>query len=321
MTARFALIAKRSHPLTWQKVRGWLALLLSLFLFPLPVGAVSVVDDTGVEVTLTQPARRIVSLAPHLTENLYAAGVGDRVVATVDYSDYPPEAARLPRVGGYSRLDLEAIVAYQPDLVVVWASGNPRDLVTRLAALGIPVYRSQPARLEDIPRTLRNLAELAGDPAAGEAAAEAFTQRMALLASRYSHRPPVRVFYQIWDRPLRTVGGQQILSDVMRLCGGTNVFGHLELLAPTVSVEAVLAANPEVIVASGMGEERPDWLDAWRAWPMLTAVRAENLVFIPPALLQRPTPRLLDGAERLCAALEEARRKRGDQPAALAGTK
>jgi len=268
---------------------------------------IQVIDDTGQSVAVATPAQRIVSLAPHVTENLFAAGVGDRVVAAVDYSDTPPDAAQLPRVGGYSRLDLERILAFQPDLVVAWASGNPADVVARIEALGIPVYRSQPNRLDDIAKTLRNLAYLAGNPAAGERAAQAFLARRDALAARYAGRAPVRVFYQIWDRPLRTIGGQQILTDVMRLCGGVNVFGALDALAPTVSVEAVLAADPEVIVASGMGEERPDWLDAWRAWPQLTAVRADNLVFIPPALLQRPTPRLLDGAEQLCTALEAAR--------------
>lgn len=288
---------------------GMVLLLFSLGLLGVRAFAqpIRVIDDTGQPVVLAAPAQRIVSLAPHVTENLFAAGVGDRVVAAVDYSDTPPEAARLPRVGGYSRLDLERILAFQPDLVVAWASGNPADVVARIEALGIPIYRSQPNRLDAIAKTLRNLARLGGNPDAGEAAARAFLARRDALAARFAGRPPVRVFYQIWDRPLRTIGGQQILTDVMRLCGGVNVFGTLDSLAPTVSVEAVLAADPEVIVASGMGEERPDWLDAWRAWPQLTAARADNLVFIPPALLQRPTPRLLDGAERLCAALEQAR--------------
>lgn len=275
------------------------------------VGAqMSVTDDLGRTVTLLRPAERIVSLAPHLTENLFTAGVGEKVVAVVDYSDYPPEAATRPKVGGYTRIDLEAILAARPDLVVAWASGNPPAVIERLEALGVPVYLSQPQRLEDVARTLEQLGRLGGNPQAGEAAAKAFRAKAAALRATYADRPPVSLFYQIWDQPLRTVSGRQIVSEVMHLCGGRNVFAALEALAPVVSVEAVLAADPEVIVASGMGEARPDWLDAWRRWPSLTAVARDNLFFIPPELLQRPTPRLLEGAEALCRLLEEARGRR-----------
>jgi iron complex transport system substrate-binding protein len=121
----------------------------------------------------------------------------------------------------------------------------------------------------------------------------------------------VTVFYQIWDRPLMTVNDHHLISDAIRLCGGRNVFGGLAQLAPTIGVEGVLAADPEVIVASGMGESRPDWLDQWKRWPRLAATAAGNLYFIPPELIQRHTPRILDGATRLCGFLEEARAKRG----------
>jgi iron complex transport system substrate-binding protein len=271
---------------------------------------IAVRDDTGQIVRLAGPARRIVSLAPHVTENLFAAGAGAYVVGAVEYSDYPAAAKKLPRVGGYSRLDLEAIAALKPDLVVGWESGNAPAHLARLRALGLPVFLSQPRRIDDVAASIERLGELAGTSAAANEAAKAFRARQAELRARYATRPPVRTFYQIWVEPLMTVNGDHLISDVMRLCGGDNVFAGLGQLAPTVTVEAVLAADPEAIVASGMGEARPEWLDTWRRWPSLQAVARGNLFFIPPDLVQRHTPRILDGAERLCTHLETARSHR-----------
>ena len=273
-------------------------------------GEIVVTDTSGVIVKLAAPAKRIVSLAPHITELLFAAGAGSRVVGTVDYSDYPPAARALPKVGGHA-LDLEAIVALKPDLILGWASGNAAASVARLRSLGLTVHLSEPNRIEDIAGELERIGILAGTAATANAAAKAFRQRYAKLTARYSQRPPVVVFYQIWKQPLMTVNGKQIISDAIRLCGGRNVFAQLPILAPTVTVEAVIAANPEAIVASGMGESRPEWLDDWRRWTTLAAVARDNLYFVPPDLIQRHTPRILDGAEQLCTHLEAARGKRG----------
>jgi len=267
-------------------------------------------DDSGAEVHLKQPARRIVSLAPHITEILFAAGAGDRVVGTVDYSDYPEAANRIARIGSYTNLDLETILALKPDLVIGWQSGNSPSHLEPLKRLGIPLFLSEPDHLEDVAANLEQFGELAGTSNVAGPAAAAFRARLAHLRQHYSGRPQVRTFYQIWAEPLLTVGGSQIIGSAIRLCGGVNVFGQLSPMTPTVSIEAVLAADPEVIVASGMGESRPDWLDAWRRWPKLTAAARDNLFFIPPDLIQRHTPRLLDGAERLCRDLETARERR-----------
>jgi iron complex transport system substrate-binding protein len=273
-------------------------------------GEIVVTDVSGASIRLVAPAKRIVSLSPHITELLFAAGAGDRVVGTAEYSDYPPQAAKLPRVGGHA-LDLEAVVALKPDLVMGWQSGNAAAAVARLRALGLTVHLSEPGRIEDIAGELERIGLLAGTGATADAAAKAFRERYAKLAARYSRRPPVAVFYQIWKQPLMTVNGKQIISDAIRLCGGRNVFADLPILAPTVTVEAVIAVDPEVIVASGMGDSRPEWLDDWRRWKTLAAVARDNLYFVPPDLLQRHTPRILDGAEKLCAHLEAARGKRG----------
>ncbi|QID19184.1 cobalamin-binding protein [Nitrogeniibacter mangrovi] len=275
--------------------------------------AIDVVDDMGDTVHLDAPARRIVSLAPHLTELIYAAGAGERLVAAVEYSDYPPKAKALPRIGSYTNADLEAVVAQHPDLVVSWRSGNPPTQIERLRALGIPVYVNEPRDLDAVAHTLRQIGRLAGTGAVADAAADAFEARQAALRTRYASQAPVGVFYQIWDQPLMTINGQHLISAVIRLCGGRNVFADLDLLAPKIGVESVLVADPEVIVASGMGEARPEWLDAWRRWPQLTAVKRDNLFFIPPELIQRHTPRILDGATRLCEQLDTARRRRPAQ--------
>jgi len=286
-----------------------LALPLCLMLVAAASAAgVSVDDDTGHRVRLAHPAQRIVSLAPSTTELLYAAGAGGRLVGAVDYSDYPPAAKRVPRVGSAGSLDLEAIAAVHPDLVLAWAGGNSRDQVARLDALGIPVFWADPQRLTDIPSVLERIGRLAGTGSTAREAAQAWRARLAALRKRYARRSKVRVFYQIWDRPLMTVNGRQMISDVLRLCGGVNVFADLPAVAGTVSREAVLAADPQVIIVSGAGAARPAWLAAWRHWPQLSAVELGQLYVVPPDIIQRQGPRILDGAERVCHDLQRARR-------------
>jgi iron complex transport system substrate-binding protein len=263
-----------------------------------------VADDFGNEVRLASPAARIVSLSPHLTELLYAAGAGARVVGAVDFSDYPPEAAALPRVGGDAGIDLEAVLALRPDLVVAWPNAGSLRAVNRLAGLGLPVFRSEPRELEHIASTLERLGLLAGAQSQAGQAAASFRRRAAELERRYVGRAKVRVYYQVWDRPLLTVNGDHVISKVMRMCGGENVFAALPLIAPEIDREAVLRADPEVIVTSGSG------LDSWKAFPGLAAAASGQLHYIPAALIQRHTPRLLEGAERLCAVLDSARRAR-----------
>jgi len=271
---------------------------------------ISVTDDSGATVRLAAPAKRIVSLAPHVTETLFAIGAGERIVGTVDYSDYPEAAKKITRVGGYSRIDLEAVAALKPDLVIAWESGNAKAHVDKLRALGLPLYVTQPNRIDDVATSLERYGQLTGNGEAGRLAALRFRERLEGLRSRYAARPKVRTFYQIWKQPLMTVGSQQIITDAIRLCGGENVFAALQTMAPTVTVEGVIAANPEVIVASGMGESRPEWLDDWKRWTSIAAVARDNLFFVPPELIQRHTPRLLEGTERLCQHLETARSRR-----------
>lgn len=286
-----------------------LALLAGL-VGPAAADEVCAIDDTDREVCLAAPAERIAALSPGATELLFAAGAGERVVAVVDHSDYPPEASELPSVGSHERLDLERLVALQPDLVIGWVTGNPVEQVERLERLGVPVFRIEPRSFEGIATALERLARLAGNEAQGRLAAQRFRQGLAELAARHAGASPVTVFYQVWDSPLMTVNDEHLIGKVVRLCGGVNVFGGLSRLVPRIDEEALLAADPEVILAGGRGEENRSWLEYWQRFPELTAVARDNLFFVPPSLLQRPTPRLLEGSRLLCERLEVARGRR-----------
>lgn len=268
---------------------------------------ICVVDDAQREVCLQAPAQRIATLSPGATELVFAAGGGEHVVAVVAFSDYPPAARALPSVGGHNRLDLERLLTLQPDLAIVWASGNPAEQTSALEALGIPLFYLEPHGFEGIAQALERLARLAGSDAEGQRAAADFRRAMAGLAERHRDAEPVSVFYQVWNKPLMTVNDSHLIGQVIRLCGGRNVFAELPRQIPRIDIEAVLAADPQAILAGGMGEENREWLTAWQAYPGLQAVQQGNLFFIPPSLVQRPTPRLLEGARLLCAHLETAR--------------
>jgi iron complex transport system substrate-binding protein len=289
---------------------GFLLSLACLLVSPDAPAEIRVIDDTGKSVILAKPARRIVSLAPHVTELLYAAGAGSRLVGAVEYSDYPDDAKRIPRVGSGFGFDMEAIVAMQPDLIIAWQSGNPSWQVARLSGLGFPVFVTEPRRLDDVAGLLERLGRLAGTEAVATKVASEFRHQRAQLQAHYSGRPPVAVFYQVIDVTLLTVNGQHLINDVIDLCGGQNVFSDLPSLTPRVDVESVLQKNPDVILASGYAPLWPTWRERWRAWPAFSAAARGNLFFIPPDLIHRHSPRILQGAEQVCAALEKARESR-----------
>jgi iron complex transport system substrate-binding protein len=253
-------------------------------------------------------ARRIVSLAPHLTELMYAAGAGDRLVAAVDYSNYPLPARQLPRIGNSSGFDTEAILAFKPDLILAWRSGNPAASVERLHQLGLNVHVSEVSRLTEIPELVEELGRLAGSEAQARRRADEFRARYRQLAQRYAGAEPVPVFYQLIDEALLTLNGRHLVSDAIRLCGGQNVFSGLPALVTRVGMEDVLKADPRVIVAGGEEGAWPPWRERWLTWPRLAAVRERHLYFIHADLLHRAGPRMLEGAEQLCAALDRARR-------------
>lgn len=272
--------------------------------------AVSVVDDAGHTVRLNAPAMHIVSLAPHATELLFAAGAGKQVVGVSQFSNYPPAAEKISSVGGAASLDLERIIGLKPDLVVGWGSGSSAAQLARLRSLGIAVFESEPHDFETVATSLERLAALAGTDAIGQAAARTFRTELARLQKTYAARTPVRVFFQVWQSPLMTLNDAHLVSAAMHVCGATNIFGSLPQLAPTITVEAVLQADPDVI--AGSGSEQSDALKRWRRFPGMKAVARGNLLLLPGDTMTRAGPRIVDATRTLCNQLDAARLRLSD---------
>ncbi len=268
---------------------------------------VNVVDDAGNTISLEHPARRIISLAPHVTEILFAAGAGEYIVGVVNYSDYPVAALKITNIGSHTNFDLEAILALKPDLIVAWKSGNSEEKLNKLRSLGMTVFISEPRKFNDIATNIERLGLLTNTQQTAQRASDEFNQTYNKLKEKYKGVRKVRLFYQIWNQPVMTINGQHLISDVIRLCGGQNVFAALSTLAPKLDIEAVIAADPETIIANGTGNKRPEWLDRWRKWPHLQAVKNEHLYFVPADYMSRHTPRILQGAKILCEILEKIR--------------
>ena len=267
----------------------------------------TVTDFLGRPVTLKSPANRIVALAPHIVENLYSAGAGSKLVGVVSYSNYPPEANEVQEVGSYTAYSLETIVSLKPDLIVIWGSGNGMQTLEKLESLGIPVFVSEPRVLADIPRSIRLLGKLAGTESISEAEALRIEAEIKLLETEFGSGKQLDVLYQIWNDPLQTLNGDHLISQVIELCGGKNIFWDTKSLAPKISLESVLLRNPDVIVASGMSQARPEWLDDWLNYPSLQAVKSGALFYVDPDHIQRPTARVLLGARDLCEQLDSVR--------------
>jgi iron complex transport system substrate-binding protein len=269
--------------------------------------ALSLVDDGGHEVALAHPARRIVALAPHLTELAYAAGAGSRLVAVSKYSDYPPEALAKPVISDAFAVNYEALVKLRPDLVLVWGSGTSERIKSKLRTLGVPVYEIEVRNVAGLADTLRSIGRLAGTDAVAQARAQAITNDWAALRSAYAGRRPVRVFFQLWDAPLMTLNGQHLISSAITACGGTNVFGELPTLTATVSWEVAVQRDPELVVTAG-GAGEPARPGRWAEFPQVSATRHGEFGRIAGDRIARSGPRFVDGARELCTAIDRARR-------------
>ena len=270
--------------------------------------ATAVTDDSGRRIILTGTPERIVSLAPGATEMLFAAGAGERIVATVEYSDEPPAAKRIPRIGDSTAVDIERLVALRPDVIVVWPRGGNPSQIEKIARLGFPLYHQQIDTLADLPDSLRRLGDLAETREAAERAARRVEAKLAELDRKYAHEAPLAVFLQVWNRPVYTVGGTQMMSDALRLCGARNVFADIREPSPAVDVEAVIARNSDVIVAVAPPGVASAWLAEWRRFPGLSAVRNDRLIAFEDQRLSRLGPSAVDATEALCEALDAVRR-------------
>ena len=280
-------------------------------------------DDAGRAVVLEHPPTRVVTLAPNLTEFVYAVGAGSALVGAVSPSDYPQAARSVPVVGDSRRFDLERILTLKPDLVLAWYHGNADRGLAQLEAVGLRLYRIEPRRLDDVPRVLERVGDLLGHAEEGRARAGQMRAELSALRARHADVPTVSVFYQVWQSPLMTLNRQQIISDVIDLCGGRNVFAELPQLVPQLSTESVVALDPEAILAArqrtgddGGAERDPHHtlLAGWQRYPGLTAVQRRWLFTLPGDAVTRQGPRIVEGARAVCEALDTVRSERRSRP-------
>lgn len=283
--------------------------LLAVCLLPAAVWAVAVEDDRGATVSVAAPAERVVSLAPFITELVFAAGAGDRLVAVSEHSDYPEAASSLPRVGNAFSVNLERLLAARPDLVISWQSGIDPRIVERLESMGVSVFVLEPRDIDGVASALRRIGRLLGSGETADRRARDFTAQVAEIRQSYAGRSGVSVFYQISRQPLMTLNGRHMVTRILNLCGGMNVFEGMAPIAPTVNREQVLERDPDAILISGAGTQASESIDFWRRYSSMKAVRHDNVYAVDGDILNRQTPRLLDGIRQVCELLDRARGK------------
>jgi iron complex transport system substrate-binding protein len=303
-----------------RRSRRWRRFALAAALLVLGVDgrALTVVDDAGRTLTLDGPARRVVTLAPSLTELVFAAGGGDALVGTTALSDFPPAARRIARVGDAARLDVERVIALRPDLVLIWQRGNTSRELEQLETAGLRLFQLEPRRLDDVPRALERLGELLGHDDIARSRAGALRDTLARLRASHAGAVPVSVFYQVWQQPLMTINGAHLINDIVTLCGGRNVFAELGPLVPILSTEAVVAADPEVMLTASESASPAAWrreptnpsFATWRRHEAMVAVKRGWLYTLNGDAISRQGPRIVDGAAAVCAVLDEVRRER-----------
>lgn len=293
----------------WLNFKIALGLLVGAFALPLAADQMQrcAVDDAGQELCLAAPAQRIATLSPGATELTFAAGAGEQVIAGVNYSDYPPAALKLPLVGNHTRIDVEALLALKPDLIVTWVTGNPAAQMELLEELGLPMFAIEPRTFAGVSSAIERLSTLAGTEQEGFAEAERFRAGIAEISEQYRDAKPISVFYQVWETPLMTINNQHLIGKVLQLCGGVNVFADMPRLVPRISPEVVLKADPEVILTGSVDGISDQQLDHWKNYPRMRAVTNNNLFFVPASPISRPTPRLLEASRDICQKLDIAR--------------
>ena len=276
----------------------------------------TVTDDFGRHVTVSYPPQRIVSLAPGANAMLSAAGAGRQLVATIAYSGQPAAEERLPKIGTPDAIDVERLIALRPDVVVVWPDGNNPAQIATIERLGIPVYRQEAVTLDGIGDSLRRLGRLTGTGGVADREASALQAKLASLRREYSDlRPEPTVLLEVWNRPLYTVGGQELMSDALGVCGARNAFADLPQRAPAIGVEAVFARNPDIIIAAAPPGKGASWLAQWRRFPSLKAVRGGRLMAFEDQRLSGLGPGVVDATAAMCGEIAALMRQAGPAPA------
>ena len=288
---------------------------------------IQVTDYTGVQITRNKPTKRVIALAPHIVENIFSVGLGHQLVGVVSHSDYPEEAKEIPIVGHYNGYSLEKIVALKPDIVFIWASSNKHNIAEKLRALGIDVYIDDPHRLQDINKSLNDIAVLGGIDINTLNNVTLFNQKIKALNNAHkqnikkdikeksiNQNTTLNVFFQISDNPLQTLSGNHIVSDIITLCGGVNIYAEETVIAPLVSRESILLRNPDIIMTGSDGDkiqtiENNTMLNTWNTYTTLHAVKNQAFVYIPADWIYRHTLRIADAAELMCQSMDALRKK------------
>jgi len=251
--------------------------------------------------------QRVISLSPHITELLFSAGAGDKLVGAVAFSDFPKAAQNIERIGRYNAINIEKIIQLKPDLIIAWKSANrPRD-IEKLKSLGFKVVFSAPNNLQDIPAEIRAFGQQLHTQKIANSVATQLEQQLINLRQTYQSKPTVSAFYQIWNAPMMTVNGEQYISQALKICGAENVFSGLPLLAPEVNLESVIEKNPDVILLGGEEAMQQAWLNDWQKWNTLKAAKEHHIYLMNADTFQRPTQRFIEGIEGLCQTLDKAR--------------
>ena len=294
-----------------RKLMFLVELMISLCLLELAgASELSAIDDSGTKISLHSPATRIIAMSPDLTEVVFELGAGHKLVGVDEYSNYPSQASEIMRVNSSASANFELIVSLEPDLVLVWKTGNGARTISRLRDLGLPVFVVETQRVADIPALYQRLGILLDQKALATQLAEKFLHEIDVIRQNIHSQPEITVFYEIWDDPLMTLSGQHMVSDAISICGGKNIFEDMVPIAPLVSLESVVAADPQVIITSGSRDGLQNWRSRWARWSGMTAVEKQQLFMIAPDLLLRQSGRLIEGIRSLCEKMLEARSKR-----------
>lgn len=255
------------------------------------------------------PKHRIISLAPHITEMVYSAGAGQYLVGVSDYSDYPKHAKKLPSVGNFNAINIEAILTLKPDLIIAWKSSiRPQD-IAKLRSLGLNIWLTQVQNLQDIPNLISQIGQQAGTAIFANQQAQKLSSTLNQLKALYSQKQRVTAFYEVWQNPLMTVNGKQFISLAMNVCGAKNTFAELPILAPEINIESVIQHNPKVFLIGGEKAFQNNWKQQWLKYPFLDAVKNQHIYLLNNDLYQRPTARFIESLPDLCRIIDQAREK------------
>ncbi|MBB1451255.1 cobalamin-binding protein [Pseudoalteromonas sp. SG43-1] len=269
----------------------------------------SVSGSTLAELANDSKKLRIIALAPHIVENLFAIGAGDNIVGTVDYADYPSEAQSIERIGGYYGISLEKVLALKPDLVIAWKSGNQSEDLAQIERLGIKVYLSNPVTIAGVADELLTFGEFTGNIEQSQQAANAFTQKLNAIIKSQQDKKNITGFYQLWAEPMMTVSKNTWISQLIETCHVSNVFAQSVTDYPQISIENVIVTKPQVIIIPDEKSKTPQPIVNWQKWPEVPAVKNDQFISVNADLLHRFTPRMLDGLADMCDKIDASRKQ------------